>query len=140
MKTVLFATAAACAVVSFSQAAQAAPAGNNAALDEVVVTAEKREQKNDKVPEAITAFTSKQRDLIGLDSMQDYTNFTPGLSYSSGNDRLFLRGVHPGIFDTVDRRIPAPLAVEVEPADDARKILARKAHILVGRKQHFAKA
>ena len=93
MKTFLFATAAACAFISYSQAAQAAPAGNNAVLDEVVVTAEKREQKIDKVPEAITAFTSKQRDLIGLDSMQDYTNFTPGLSYSSGNDRLFLRGV-----------------------------------------------
>jgi iron complex outermembrane receptor protein len=94
MKTFLFAGAAACALLSGADAMAAAGADNTAVdVEAVIVTAEKREQRLDKVPEAITAFTAKQRDLLGLDSIQDYTNFTPGLSYSSPTDRLFLRGV-----------------------------------------------
>jgi iron complex outermembrane receptor protein len=73
--------------------AVAAPDAQAAPMGEVVVTAQKREQKLSKVPIAISAYTSKSRDLIGLDTLQDYTNFTPGLSYSSGNDRVYLRGV-----------------------------------------------
>ena len=62
-------------------------------IQEIVVTAQKREEKLSQVPIAISAFTSKGRDLIGIDTLQDYTNFTPGLSYSASNDRVFLRGV-----------------------------------------------
>ncbi len=60
---------------------------------EIIVTAQKREERLSKVPIAISAFTSKTRDLLGIDTLQDYTNFTPGLSYSSSNDRVYLRGV-----------------------------------------------
>ena len=35
----------------------------------------------------------KQRDLIGIENLQDMTNFTPGLVYSSVLDRVTLRGV-----------------------------------------------
>ena len=62
-------------------------------VEELVVTAEKREQKLQDVPVAISAFTSARRDQIGIDSVQDIANFTPGLSYSTVNDRLSLRGV-----------------------------------------------
>jgi iron complex outermembrane receptor protein len=60
---------------------------------EVVVTAEKREQSIQHVPVAISAFTSGKRDLIGIDSVADLTNFTPGLQYSSQLDRISLRGI-----------------------------------------------
>ena len=95
MKALMFAGAAACALLSSAGVRAAAAPAPDAAVDveTVIVTAEKREQRIDKVPEAITAFTGKERDLIGLDTIQDYTNFTPGLSYSSSTDRLFLRGV-----------------------------------------------
>jgi iron complex outermembrane receptor protein len=62
-------------------------------IAEVVVTAEKREQSLQDVPVAISAFTSEQRDLIGIVSVQDLTNFTPGLQYTQSNDRTSLRGV-----------------------------------------------
>ncbi|WP_367254231.1 TonB-dependent receptor [uncultured Phenylobacterium sp.] len=58
-----------------------------------MVTAERREQSLQDVPVAISAFTSQQRDLVGITSVQDMTNFTPGLQYSSGLDRISLRGV-----------------------------------------------
>src|SRR3546814_805164 len=62
-------------------------------IEELVVTAEKREQSLQDVPVAISAYTSEKRDLVGINSVQDMTNFTPGLSYNNSGDRISLRGV-----------------------------------------------
>jgi iron complex outermembrane receptor protein len=62
-------------------------------IEELVVTAEKREQSLQDVPVAISAFTSKQRDLVGITTIQDLTNFTPGFVYQSANDRASMRGI-----------------------------------------------
>ncbi|MGZ6015561.1 MAG: TonB-dependent receptor plug domain-containing protein, partial [Phenylobacterium sp.] len=74
-----------------SKPAAAAAASNT--IEELVVTAEKRSQSLQDVPVAISAFTSENRDLKGINSIQDMTNFTPGLEYSSQLDRISLRGV-----------------------------------------------
>ena len=71
--------------------AQAQTAMNT--IDELVVTAEKREQSLQDVPVAISAFTSRQRDLVGISTVQDLTNFTPGFVYQSSNDRASMRGI-----------------------------------------------
>ena len=62
-------------------------------IEELVVTAEKREQSLQDVPVAVSAFTSEKRDLVGINTVQDMTNFTPGLQYSTQTDRISLRGV-----------------------------------------------
>src|SRR4029453_18242468 len=62
-------------------------------LEEIVVTAEKRQANLQEVPVAISAFTSETRDLLGVTNIQDLTDFTPGLSYASTLDRMSLRGV-----------------------------------------------
>src|SRR5437868_7084348 len=62
-------------------------------IEELVVTAEKREQSLQDVPVAVSAFTSEKRDLIGINTIADMTNFTPGLEYDSSTDRNTLRGV-----------------------------------------------
>jgi iron complex outermembrane receptor protein len=62
-------------------------------IEELVVTAEKREQSLQDVPVAVSAFTSERRDLVGINTVQDLTNFTPGLNYSTATDRISLRGV-----------------------------------------------
>src|ERR1700738_4995856 len=62
-------------------------------IAEIVVTAEKRTENLETVPVAISAYTSKTRDLIGIATIQDMTNFTPGLAYSTSLDRAFIRGV-----------------------------------------------
>ncbi len=96
-KRLLLLTCALGALSSFAGVASAAPATAAAAVDpgstEVVVTAEKREQSLQHVPVAISAFTSKQRDIKGIETIQDITNFTPGLTYSTQLDRTSMRGL-----------------------------------------------
>jgi iron complex outermembrane receptor protein len=83
----------ACAAAAVSGVAHAQSPANVATIQELVVTAEKREQSLQDVPVAISAFTSETRDLLGINTVQDMTNFTPGLQYSSQLDRISLRGV-----------------------------------------------
>ena len=89
MKLGLLATSA---LLAISISAPAFAQSSNT-IEELVVTAEKREQNLQDVPVAISAFTSEKRDLVGINTVQDMTNFTPGLQYSSQTDRISLRGV-----------------------------------------------
>jgi iron complex outermembrane receptor protein len=72
---------------------QTAPQDDEEPGDIVVVTAQKREETVQDIAIAVTAITSQLRDQIGLTTVQDYTNFAPGLTYSTSNDRLGMRGV-----------------------------------------------
>jgi iron complex outermembrane receptor protein len=87
----------AAAVFGTTAAHAQSSAGTTAAaagtIEELVVTAERRSQSLQDVPVAISAFTSEKRDLLGIKSIQDLTNFTPGLNYTSANDRPSLRGI-----------------------------------------------
>ncbi len=65
----------------------------NATLEEIVVTAQKRSENLQNVPVAVTAFTAETRDLIGIESTQDLTNYTPGVTYSFVSDRMYVRGL-----------------------------------------------
>ena len=78
----------------------AAPSYSNAALlEEIVVTAQKREQGMQDVGVAISAFTGEQMDALGWDNSLDVAAQTPGLTTTSntgdpGNIALFsIRGV-----------------------------------------------
>jgi len=81
-------------VASAAMAADAPPSGPSATeVGAVIITAEKREQNLQKVPVAVTDFTRVQRDRAGIESLQDLTNFTPGMDYDATNDHVFIRGV-----------------------------------------------
>src|SRR5258708_930242 len=82
-----------CGFQAQAAAAEAPTAAAGATISELIVTAEKREQRLQDVPVAITAFSAEQRSLVGIENIQDLTNYTPGLSYSSIDNRPFLRGV-----------------------------------------------
>ena len=82
-----------CVFAMSTAASGAAFAQNTNEIEELVVTAEKREQSLQDVPVAVSAFTDERRELVGINSVQDLTNFTPGLSYSTNNDRIALRGI-----------------------------------------------
>ena len=62
-------------------------------LDQVTVTAVKREQDLNDVPVAVTAYTSDLRQELALDNLSDFARFTPSLSFSAGDDRVFIRGI-----------------------------------------------
>jgi len=82
-------------VLGFSaSAALAQESGRSASvLEEIIVTAQKRSQGLQEVPVAVSAFTSETRDLLGVNTIADLTDFTPGLSYATTLDRMSLRGV-----------------------------------------------
>src|SRR5882724_6953499 len=63
------------------------------ALTEIVVTAEKRSENLERVPASITAFTAKTLDLQGIASVQDMTNYAPGLYYTTYVNRPYIRGI-----------------------------------------------
>jgi iron complex outermembrane receptor protein len=93
---ILLATCALSALTLGSGSALAAAAAANTsatAVEEIVVTAEKREANLQEVPMQVTAFTAKDRALKGINTVQDMTNFTPGFTYSSQLDRPAMRGL-----------------------------------------------
>ena len=61
-------------------------------LEEVVVTAEKREVNLQEVPVAVSAYTSETRTLLGVNTVEDLARFTPSVAYRN-DDRLAIRGV-----------------------------------------------
>ncbi|HET6537920.1 MAG TPA: TonB-dependent receptor [Sphingopyxis sp.] len=68
-------------------------ADNYTGLTEIIVTAEKRSVDLQSLSQAVSAYTSETRQLVGLNNLQDFAAFTPGLSYSSGTDRVYIRGI-----------------------------------------------
>ena len=80
-------------VAALTGLAHPAAAQSSNTIEELVITAEKREQSLQDVPVAVSAFSAAKRDLIGINTIQDITNFTPGLQYNSSTDRVSLRGV-----------------------------------------------
>ncbi len=93
LATVAFGAMSLSAGGSLAATAAATAAQPSTTIGEVVVTAERREANLQNVPEAVTAFTAKQRNLLGISTIQDVTNFTPGLTYSSQLDRPAMRGL-----------------------------------------------
>ncbi|CAA0110611.1 Pesticin receptor [Zhongshania aliphaticivorans] len=67
----------------------------NRLLEEVVVTARKREEDSQDVPIAIAAFSGEKLDAFGVESATGLAKITPGLVFGSviGFNTVFLRGV-----------------------------------------------
>lgn len=78
-------------------AAGAVAEEQSAYLEEIVVTAQKREQSIKDVPISITAFSEQDIRNARIDSMQDYMELSPNVGYfSSGTttgDTITIRGV-----------------------------------------------
>lgn len=93
----LGASAIAISAVAAPASARQAASDDSFQIEELVVTAEKREQALQDVPVAVSAYTSQQRDVAGITGIQDFVNFTPGMNYS-GTDRVSLRGAGRNTF------------------------------------------
>jgi len=62
-------------------------------LEEVVVTAEKRESVVNDTPIAISAFSADLMDDLGITTAADIANYTPGMTYMDDPNRIFIRGI-----------------------------------------------
>lgn len=71
------------------------PKSSNRLIDEVVVTAQKREEAIQDVPVAVAAFTEEQLSALGVENSQDLGRVTPGLQFTefAGFSMIFLRGI-----------------------------------------------
>jgi iron complex outermembrane recepter protein len=86
------------ALVNAVPTALAQRAGGEAALEEIVVTARKREEALQTVPVSITAFTAEALQRSNITSLQDVAQLTPGLIFQDLNVQLsipIIRGVAP---------------------------------------------
>ncbi len=85
--------AASIGATAHAQQQPASAAASTTTIEELVVTAERRAQNLQDVPVAVTAFSARERSLEGITTVQDMTDFTPGLTYSSQLDRPVMRGL-----------------------------------------------
>jgi iron complex outermembrane recepter protein len=82
-----------------AEAAAAADADSPPALEEVVVNAQRREQRLQDVPIAVSAVTGRFLDHVGAEGLQDYFGFVPGVNLASstlgqrGGQNIIIRGV-----------------------------------------------
>jgi outer membrane receptor protein involved in Fe transport len=89
---------AAFAALSLPVLAYAADAGAPT-VQELVVTADKREQNLRDVPQSVTALSGDRLDVLRAVSFQDYVNRVPGMALVAsqpGSNRLVLRGINAG--------------------------------------------
>jgi len=62
-------------------------------IEEIVVTAEKREGKLQETPIAVTAFTNEGMKKQVINNANDYTLIVPSFSYREYPNRAFIRGI-----------------------------------------------
>src|SRR6516165_8841289 len=63
-------------------------------LQEVVVTATRREEELSKVPISVTALTQEALDTRGIKDFRDMVRFTPGVTIDdSGTNAISIRGI-----------------------------------------------
>lgn len=82
-------------------AAQEADASRSALLEEIVVTARRREENVQDVPISITAFTGERLESLGVEDLSDIDRLTPNLQFdstaavsgSSVASTVFIRGI-----------------------------------------------
>lgn len=73
----------AAAVAAALAASPASAQGASLVLDEITVTARKRDESLLEVPLTVTAFSESDIERIGIRSLEDISDFAPGLFYSS---------------------------------------------------------
>ena len=103
-------------ILALAISAALAPSGLQAAvLEEVIVTATKREQSSQDVGIAITAFTGDQMEQLGFENAQQVTSMAPGVHTiqpnGEANYAIAIRGVASSDFTT---NVESPVALYID--------------------------
>ena len=88
------------AAVTSTASLVAGPAlGAAGELEEIIVTAQKQEQKLSETPLSVTALSAKDLNALGATQFRDFANTVPGLQFSTtgvGSTQVNLRGITSG--------------------------------------------
>ena len=132
--TIASAQSAASPAASASPAAAQAPkAPASTGVEEIVVTAQKREQLSQDVPIALTAFSAQTIQFRGIQDMSDLAMQTPGLQFgldTGADQQIYIRGI--GI-DDASGSAEAPIATYVDGVYQTRTFRAPTLGIDMGR-------
>jgi outer membrane receptor protein involved in Fe transport len=105
MATASSSDAAAAAATSAAEPAAPLPLATSAAavstapVDEIVVTAQRRSESLEKVPETVQAFSGATLDQLNVVDLEDLLKFTPNVTYATngpGQGTIFMRGLSAG--------------------------------------------
>jgi outer membrane receptor protein involved in Fe transport len=77
-----------------AQASKAATDASGATgVQEVIVTATRRNESLSKVPESVSAFTAQKMEVQGIKSFADLAKFTPGVTFDNDRHDIAIRGI-----------------------------------------------
>ena len=88
---------------------QSGPAGS---LEEVIVSARKREESIVDVPDAVTAFSTAQIEDYGIRTLRDFTDLTPNMTVTTGSGAAYPNIMIRGLSQAQGGE--APIAVVVD--------------------------
>ena len=92
-------TALAMPTLAHAQDSQDPQASDEVASDEILVTAQRREERLQDVPISITAIGSAKLEQANVQSFDDYAKLLPSVSFQSfgpGQSQIFFRGISSG--------------------------------------------
>jgi iron complex outermembrane recepter protein len=87
------------AIILYGSTASRDAAADTDLLGEIIVTARKRAENLQDVPQNIDVFTSNSMENLGIAKLEDYLTLSPSISFIStgpGQQRLFIRGASDG--------------------------------------------
>ena len=96
IRTIALATLAAASTSAYAQSAVEGAAPDTADTADIIVTAQKREQRIEDVPITITAVSGARLAQIGVNSLSEVANYIPGLviqEQSANNPGFVIRGI-----------------------------------------------
>jgi outer membrane receptor protein involved in Fe transport len=94
LRTLIVSAGTCGATTVFGNTAAATEPAAAGGLEEIVVTATRREESISRVPVSVTAFSQEMIDQKGIKDFQDVVRFTPGVTIdSSGTNAISIRGI-----------------------------------------------
>ncbi|MGH8239159.1 MAG: TonB-dependent receptor, partial [Steroidobacteraceae bacterium] len=87
-------------VASFAAHAATPRAEEPATIEEIIVTAQKKDERLSDTPLAISALPAEQLQALGVKNFADFATYVPGISYASsgaGQTQVNLRGITTGL-------------------------------------------
>jgi outer membrane receptor protein involved in Fe transport len=84
---------------SLDQSQNTGESSGGGTIETVVVTATRRAEQLNKVPESISAFTSARMDQLNAKSIADLVAFTPGVNFDQESKNISIRGVNSSAGD-----------------------------------------
>src|SRR3979490_593373 len=94
LRTLLVGAGGCTSGVAFGNEATTVEPAATGGLEEIVVTATRREESINRVPISVTAFNEEMIDQKGIKDFQDVVRFTPGVSIDTrGTNAIWIRGI-----------------------------------------------